>query len=199
MTAFHQPGRGRQRQGRAGDRRRHGRGRRLLLRRAPATSTSCARRWNAAIAAGARAIVIGVAAAGQEISTRPFQLVTGRVWKGSAFGGARGPHGRAEDRRLVHGGQDQHRRPDHPHHAAGRDQHRLRPDARGQVDPLRGGLLTERPGGARDRLPGALLRRHAVRLPSRFGGDGHGHALLGLSSRRRRRVARCRWCGSCPG
>jgi S-(hydroxymethyl)glutathione dehydrogenase / alcohol dehydrogenase len=34
--------------------------------------------------------VIGVAAAGQEISTRPFQLVTGRVWQGSAFGGARG-------------------------------------------------------------------------------------------------------------
>ncbi|MDO8423057.1 MAG: S-(hydroxymethyl)glutathione dehydrogenase/class III alcohol dehydrogenase, partial [Parvibaculum sp.] len=34
--------------------------------------------------------VIGVAGAGQEISTRPFQLVTGRVWKGSAFGGARG-------------------------------------------------------------------------------------------------------------
>ena len=35
-------------------------------------------------------VVIGVAGAGQEISTRPFQLVTGRVWKGSAFGGARG-------------------------------------------------------------------------------------------------------------
>ncbi len=35
-------------------------------------------------------VIIGVAAAGQEISTRPFQLVTGRVWKGSAFGGARG-------------------------------------------------------------------------------------------------------------
>jgi len=35
-------------------------------------------------------IVIGVAGAGQEIATRPFQLVTGRVWKGSAFGGARG-------------------------------------------------------------------------------------------------------------
>lgn len=34
--------------------------------------------------------VIGVAGAGQEISTRPFQIVTGRVWKGSAFGGARG-------------------------------------------------------------------------------------------------------------
>ena len=35
-------------------------------------------------------IVIGVAGAGQEISTRPFQLVTGRVWKGSAFGGVKG-------------------------------------------------------------------------------------------------------------
>jgi S-(hydroxymethyl)glutathione dehydrogenase/alcohol dehydrogenase len=35
-------------------------------------------------------IVIGVAGAGQEISTRPFQLVTGRTWKGTAFGGARG-------------------------------------------------------------------------------------------------------------
>ncbi|EOD50409.1 Alcohol dehydrogenase superfamily zinc-containing [Neofusicoccum parvum] len=35
-------------------------------------------------------IVIGVAAAGQEISTRPFQLVTGRVWKGCAFGGVKG-------------------------------------------------------------------------------------------------------------
>lgn len=34
--------------------------------------------------------IIGVAGAGQEISTRPFQLVTGRTWKGSAFGGARG-------------------------------------------------------------------------------------------------------------
>ena len=34
--------------------------------------------------------VVGVAGAGEEISTRPFQLVTGRVWKGSAFGGARG-------------------------------------------------------------------------------------------------------------
>ncbi|WP_313790883.1 S-(hydroxymethyl)glutathione dehydrogenase/class III alcohol dehydrogenase [Silvimonas soli] len=35
-------------------------------------------------------IIIGVAGAGEEISTRPFQLVTGRVWKGSAFGGVRG-------------------------------------------------------------------------------------------------------------
>ena len=37
-----------------------------------------------------QSIVIGVAGAGQEISTRPFQLVTGRVWKGSAFGGVKG-------------------------------------------------------------------------------------------------------------
>ena len=35
-------------------------------------------------------IIIGVAGAGQEISTRPFQLVTGRSWRGTAFGGARG-------------------------------------------------------------------------------------------------------------
>jgi S-(hydroxymethyl)glutathione dehydrogenase / alcohol dehydrogenase len=44
---------------------------------------SCHRGWG-------ESIIIGVAAAGQEIATRPFQLVTGRVWKGSAFGGARG-------------------------------------------------------------------------------------------------------------
>ena len=35
-------------------------------------------------------VIIGVAGAGQEIATRPFQLVTGRVWKGTAFGGAKG-------------------------------------------------------------------------------------------------------------
>ncbi|CAG8628196.1 3462_t:CDS:10 [Dentiscutata erythropus] len=37
-----------------------------------------------------QSIIIGVAGAGEEISTRPFQLVTGRVWKGSAFGGVKG-------------------------------------------------------------------------------------------------------------
>ncbi|MEX2642306.1 MAG: S-(hydroxymethyl)glutathione dehydrogenase/class III alcohol dehydrogenase [Acetobacterales bacterium] len=42
----------------------------------------CHRGWGVSV-------VIGVAGAGQEISTRPFQLVTGRVWKGTAFGGAR--------------------------------------------------------------------------------------------------------------
>ena len=35
-------------------------------------------------------VIIGVAGAGEEIATRPFQLVTGRVWKGTAFGGAKG-------------------------------------------------------------------------------------------------------------
>jgi S-(hydroxymethyl)glutathione dehydrogenase/alcohol dehydrogenase len=43
----------------------------------------CHRGWGVSV-------VIGVAGSGQEIATRPFQLVTGRVWKGSAFGGARG-------------------------------------------------------------------------------------------------------------
>ena len=43
----------------------------------------CHRGWG-------QSIIIGVAGAGQEIRTRPFQLVTGRVWKGTAFGGARG-------------------------------------------------------------------------------------------------------------
>jgi len=37
-----------------------------------------------------QSVIIGVAGTGEEISTRPFQLVTGRTWKGSAFGGARG-------------------------------------------------------------------------------------------------------------
>ncbi len=35
-------------------------------------------------------VIVGVAGAGQEIATRPFQLVTGRVWRGTAFGGAKG-------------------------------------------------------------------------------------------------------------
>ena len=43
-------------------------------------------------------VIVGVAGAGQEISTRPFQLVTGRVWRGTAFGGAKG---RTELPRIV--------------------------------------------------------------------------------------------------
>jgi S-(hydroxymethyl)glutathione dehydrogenase/alcohol dehydrogenase len=44
---------------------------------------ACHRGWG-------ESIIVGVAGAGQEIATRPFQLVTGRVWRGTAFGGARG-------------------------------------------------------------------------------------------------------------
>ena len=51
----------------------------------------CHRGWGVSV-------IIGVAGSGQEIATRPFQLVTGRVWKGSAFGGARG---RSDVPRLV--------------------------------------------------------------------------------------------------
>ena len=53
-------------------------------------SISCARRSSAVIAAGACRSSLAWPGAGQEIKTRPFQLVTGRVWKGTAFGGARG-------------------------------------------------------------------------------------------------------------
>ncbi|MBL8838772.1 MAG: S-(hydroxymethyl)glutathione dehydrogenase/class III alcohol dehydrogenase [Alphaproteobacteria bacterium] len=52
---------------------------------------ACHRGWGVSV-------IIGVAGAGQEISTRPFQLVTGRVWKGTAFGGVRG---RSEVPRIV--------------------------------------------------------------------------------------------------
>jgi S-(hydroxymethyl)glutathione dehydrogenase/alcohol dehydrogenase len=51
----------------------------------------CHRGWGVSV-------IIGVAGAGQEIRTRPFQLVTGRVWKGTAFGGARG---RSEVPKIV--------------------------------------------------------------------------------------------------
>ena len=94
----------------------------------------CHRGWGVSV-------IIGVAGAGQEIRTRPFQLVTGRVWKGTAFGGARG---RSDVPRIVDwymDGEDQHRRPHHPRPAAGADQRRLRPDAPRRVDPQRGRLL----------------------------------------------------------
>ena len=93
---------------------------------------------------GRVSVIIGVAGAGQEITTRPFQLVTGRVWKGTAFGGARG---RTDVPKIVDWYMDgkiniddliTHTLP------LERDQRGLRPDARGQVDPQRGGVL----GGA---------------------------------------------------
>lgn len=52
----------------------------LLFQRA--ALEACHKGWG-------ESVIIGVAGAGQEISTRPFQLVTGRVWRGTAFGGDR--------------------------------------------------------------------------------------------------------------
>lgn len=52
---------------------------------------ACHRGWG-------ESVIIGVAEAGKEIATRPFQLVTGRVWRGTAFGGARG---RTDTPRIV--------------------------------------------------------------------------------------------------
>ena len=100
----------------------------------------CHRGWG-------ESIIIGVAASGQEISTRPFQLVTGRVWKGTAFGGARG---RTDVPKIVDWYMEGKINIDdlitHTH-AARRDQHRFRSDARRQVDPQRGGLLRLLPHG----------------------------------------------------
>jgi S-(hydroxymethyl)glutathione dehydrogenase/alcohol dehydrogenase len=88
MTDFVNPG-SRQRQGRAGDRRPDRRRRGFLLR--------VHRQHHHAPGAGMLPSRLGRehhhrrgAEAGKEIATRPFQLVTGRVWKGTAFGGARG-------------------------------------------------------------------------------------------------------------
>ena len=89
-------------------------------------------------------VIIGVAPAGAEISTRPFQLVTGRVWKGTAFGGARG---RTDVPKIVDWymeGKIADRPDDHAHDAARRHQQGLRPDARRRVDQERRRLLTLR-------------------------------------------------------
>ena len=86
-------------------------------------------------------VIVGVAGAGEEIATRPFQLVTGRVWRGTAFGGAKG---RTDVPQIVDWymeGKINIDDSDHPQDAARRDQHRLRLDARGQVDPQRRGAL----------------------------------------------------------
>ena len=77
----------------------------------------CHRGWGTSI-------IIGVAGAGQEISTRPFQLVTGAHLEGHGVRRRARPHRRAADRRLVHGRQDQYRRPDHPCAAVRADQSR---------------------------------------------------------------------------
>ena len=103
----------------------------------------CHRGWGVSV-------IIGVAGAGQEIKTRPFQLVTGRVWKGTAFGGARG---RTDVPKIVDwymDEEDQHRRPDHAHARARRHQQGLRPHACGQIDPQRRRLLTTAGGREAD-------------------------------------------------
>ena len=68
------------------------------------------------------------------------------------------PHRRAEDRRLVHAGQDRDRPHDHAHDAAHRHQQGVRPDARGQVDPQRGRLLIDR-RGSQPPVQGAEMRQ----------------------------------------
>ncbi len=93
----------------------------------------CQRGWGTCV-------IIGVAGAGQEISTRPFQLVTGRTWKGTAFGGAKS---RRDVPKIVDwymDKQNQHRRSDHAYDAAGENQRRFHPDARGQIDSQRGAI-----------------------------------------------------------
>jgi len=84
-------------------------------------------------------VIIGVAGAGQEIKTRPFQLVTGRVWKGTAFGGAKG---RRDVPKIVdwYMEADQHRRPDYAHAETGGHQQGFDLMHSGGVDPQRGGF-----------------------------------------------------------
>ena len=121
---------------------------------------ACHRGWG-------QSIIIGVAGAGQEIATRPFQLVTGRVWKGTAFGGARG---RTDVPKIVDWYMDGKIEIDpmitHTH-AAGRHQQGFRPDARGQEHQERGGLLIARPVGRNHRGSCGTSRRFATsqRMP----------------------------------
>ncbi len=85
--------------------------------------------------------IIGVAGAGQEIATRPFQLVTGRVWRGSAFGGVKGRTQLPGYVERLHGRRAQDRRIRHRGAAARPDQPCLRSHARRQGHPLRHPLL----------------------------------------------------------
>ena len=112
----------------------------------------CHRGWGVSV-------IIGVAGAGQEIKTRPFQLVTGRVWKGTAFGGARG---RTDVPKIVDWYMDGKINIDdlitHQLPLAGH-QPRLRPDARRGVDPQRGGVLD----GSRQKESAAAPDKPATR------------------------------------
>ena len=133
--------RGRPRQGGAGDRRPDRRRRRLLLRVHRQRRTPCARRWSAATAAGARASSSAWPPSGTGDLHPPVPAGHRPGLEGLGLRRRARPHRRAQDRRLVHGGEDQHRRSDHPHPAAGEDQRRLRPDARRRKHPQRGGFL----------------------------------------------------------
>jgi len=119
---------------------------------------ACHRGWGVSV-------IIGVAGASQEIATRPFQLVTGR--EGHRLRRRARPQRCAQDRRLVHGQEDPDRPHDHPHHAARRHQQGLRPDARRQEHPQRGGVLT------REGLSALLAERERE-------GNGAGALLLAL-------------------
>jgi S-(hydroxymethyl)glutathione dehydrogenase / alcohol dehydrogenase len=84
-------------------------------------------------------------------------------------------HRRAQDRRLVHAGQDRDRSHDHPRDAAFRHQPRVRSDARGQIDPQRGGLLIRPASSAAPASPSRSrraawrrCRRAAGRSPRRW-------------------------------
>ena len=83
--------------------------------------------------AGASAIIIGVAGAGEEIHARPFLLVTGRVWRGTAFGGTRGPHAAAGLVDRYMGGRIKLDEMVTATMPLARHQRRLRPDARGEA------------------------------------------------------------------
>ena len=88
----------------------------------------CHRGWGVSV-------IIGVAGAGQEIKTRPFQLVTGRVWKGTAFGGARG---RTDVPKIVDWYMEgKINIDDLITHTMPLDDinRRFRPDAQGRIDP----------------------------------------------------------------
>ena len=127
---------------------------------------ACHRGWG-------QSIIIGVAAAGAEIATRPFQLVTGRVVERHRLRRRARPHRRAEDRRLVHGRKDPDRPDDHPRDAAVRHQQGVRLDARGQVDPERGDVLTAKPS----------LRGGDEAIQSREARNRRGISVLGDSKR----------------
>ena len=120
---------------------------------------ACHRGWG-------QSIIIGVAPAGAEISTRPFQLVTGRVWKGTAFGGARG---RTDVPKIVDWymqGKIQidpmitHVMP------LSRNQQRVRIDEARGIDPRRGDVL--------GRIAPSFFKRHCQ--PT---GRAHAHPVIG--------------------